>query len=100
MHVNLGHLEWLQVQKRQLETRQKALKQSKGIMSGLLVFLIVVLVGVLVPLTAVPLIVDDYQTMLKAKWLYVTLFLVTLSIVFWYFIDLVRWKESTTNGRE
>jgi hypothetical protein len=66
-------------------------------MSGLLVFLIVVLVGVLVPLTAVPLIVDDYQTMLKAKWLYVTLFLVTLSIVFWYFIDLVRWKDSTAN---
>lgn len=97
MHVNLGHLEWLQVQKRQLETRQKALKQSKGIMSGLLVFLIVVLVGVLAPLTAVPLVVDDYQTMLKAKWLYVTLFLVTLSIVFWYFIDLVRWKDSTAN---
>lgn len=100
MHVNLGHLEWLQVQKRQLETRQKALKQSKGIMSGLLVFLIVVLVGVLVPLTAVPLIVDDYQTMLKAKWLHITLFVITLGIVFGYFIVLVRWKESTTNGRE
>jgi hypothetical protein len=61
------------------------------------VFLIVVLLGVLAPLTAVPLVVDDYQTMLKAKWFYVILFLIVLGISFWYFFDLARWKADETD---
>lgn len=97
MHIGLGQFELRQLQKKQLETRQKALKQPRGVIDGLVVFLIVVLLGVLAPLAAVPFVVDDYQTMLRAKCLYLGLFLLVLGIAFGYFLDLARWKTDETD---
>lgn len=94
------HLEWLQIQKRQLEARQRALRTPRGVIGGLLVFFMVVLMGVLAPLVSVPYVVEDYQTMLRAKRSYVALFLFVLAAVFLYFVDLARWKEPKLVTRE
>lgn len=93
MNVQIGQIEWLQAQKKQLQTRKGALKKPKGMVSGLVVFLILVLVGIVAPLVAVPYSTENYACYVALKCIYIALFLVGLLLVVLYFVSLLRWKE-------
>ncbi len=94
MNVHVGHLEWLEVQKSQLQNREEALKRPKGVVSGLVTFFILVLVGVVMPLTEVPFSTENYSLFFAKKKLYIELFSICLLLVFLYFISLLRWRQS------
>lgn len=93
INVHMAHLEWLRVRKKQLESRQEALRKPRGVVDGLIVFLVAVVVGIIIPLMNIPMVLEDYAAMVVTKRLYIGLFSVVLIVVFSYFIGLARWKD-------
>ena len=76
-----------------MESRQESLRKPRGVVDGLIVFLVAVVVGIIIPLMNIPMVLEDYAAMVVTKRLYIGLFSVVLIVVFSYFIGLARWKD-------
>lgn len=86
-------IEWLTIQKKQLMIRKNALKKPKGMKSGLVVFGLFSLFGVLSPLIIIPFSTENYYYYLIVKYCVIYMFAMGLLAVFMYLIDLLKWKE-------
>lgn len=86
-------VEWLKIQKKQLLARKNALKNPKGMKSGLPVFGLFSLLGVLTPLIFIPFITKNYCYYLTVKYSAISIFVIGLLSVYIYQINLLKWKE-------
>jgi len=86
-------IEWLKIQRHQLLARKNALEKPKGMKSGLVVFGLFSLFGVLTPLIFIPFSTENYRYYFIVKCSAIGIFAIGLFSVFIYLITLLKWKK-------
>lgn len=84
---------YLMLQKKQQETRFKALKKPKGMKLGLALFAIFSAVNIVCPLSLSPYVTENYQCYLQTKIFAVSAFAVGLALIMLYLVYLLHWSN-------
>lgn len=84
---------YLMLQKKQQETRFKALKKPKGMKLGLALFAIFSAVNIVCPLNLSPYVTENYQCYLQTKIFAVSVFAVGLALIMLYLVYLLHWSN-------
>ena len=85
-------IKWLELQRKQCETRRASLKKPKGVLWGIVIFALFSLLCIVAPLFITPFSTDSYACFVIVKYGVLFVFTCGLSSVFGYLIWLLRWK--------
>ena len=84
---------YLTLQKKQQETRFKALKKPKGMKLGLALFAIFSVVNIIYPLSLSPYATDNYRCYFQTKIFVISAFAVGLALIMLYLVYLLHWSN-------
>lgn len=84
-------ISYLMMQRKQQETRFKALKKPKGMKLGLALFAMFSAVNIVYPLSLSPYVTEDYQCYSQIKIFAVSAFAVGLALIMIYLVYLLHW---------
>ena len=84
---------YLMLQKKQQETRFKALKKPKGMKLGLILFALFSVVNIICPLNLSPYATESYQCYLQTKIVVISIFTIGLALIMLYLVYLLHWNN-------
>ena len=84
---------YLMLQKKQQETRFKALKKPKGMKLSLTLFAFFSAANIVYPLSLSPYVTENYQCYLRTKIFAVSAFTVGLALIMVYLVYLLQWSN-------
>lgn len=85
---------YLMLQRKQQETRLKALRKPKGVKPGLALFAIFSGVNIIYPLCVAPYVSENYQSYLSTKIYAISAFAIGLAMIMMYLIYLLHWGKN------
>lgn len=83
-----ANVEWLKKQKESYSQRKKALTKPKGMVEGIIVFILFSILGIIIPMSLMPHAESQHSVFLK--WVDIVLFIVGIGSVIWYLIWFLR----------
>lgn len=84
-------ISYLMMQRKQQETRFKALKKPKGMKLGLALFAVFSAINIVYPLSLSPYVTESYQCYSQTKIVAVSAFAVGLALIMIYLVYLLHW---------
>ena len=86
-------IDWLEIQRGQLLHRKNILSHPRGMKSGLIIFIIFCIIGIVFPISIMPLTTSNFNKFIYIKIILIGIFTSCLAVVFIYILSLLKWDK-------